>query len=83
VRLFWAHGEPVHFGGRVAFEDVKSGNAVDMSLVEGFDVALTGECFDYSRKPASVDSEPVRVPDGRGHLVVDVKLKTRQPELSR
>ncbi|HYP15280.1 MAG TPA: hypothetical protein VEQ63_15230 [Bryobacteraceae bacterium] len=89
VRVYWADGSRVrtqarafadHAGKRAAFEQAKSGNEVELTLLEGLTYTVSADWFSMSGRPVHhIASEEVPLPAGRKPATVDIRLKRNKP----
>jgi hypothetical protein len=89
VNVFGADGKPITAGARAsashqgrdaAFENARTGNVVELQLLEGLAYEITGSWF--GRVDGSLlfaKSEPVRLPAGRDPVTIDVRLGPARP----
>jgi carboxypeptidase family protein len=87
VHVYWADGTPVTTGARAfanyqsyqaAFQGSKSGNTVELILMEDLDYSVRADWFGLPDVGSHhVVSDPVKLPAGRGPVTLDIKLKPR------
>jgi hypothetical protein len=84
VNVFGADGKPVtavarasasHRGRSAAFENARTGNVVELPLLEGLEYEITGSWFGrVDGRWLFAESEPVRLPAGRDPVTIEVRL---------
>ncbi len=84
VNVIGADGKPVtavarasasHRGRSAAFENVRTGNVVELPLLEGLEYEITGSWVGrVDGRSVFAESEPVRLPAGRDPVTIDVRL---------